>query len=324
MKKSLKAILGISMSMFLLASCGGTSEDAEQDMGNNVEVTDEANEDEVIRLGLMPSIGNIPLFLAEEQGYYEEFGVDVEIEKFNSAKDRDIAYTAEQIDAVCSDYLALATYIKAGIDTKIVMEMPENFILVASSQSGIETIQDLDNKTVLLSKNSVIEYTVDMIAEIAGLEEDSIIKEEVPSVPLRAEMLSKGEADAAILPEPFATSTELDGSTRVVNSNDIGINVIGLNFRADYIEKYPENVENLLKAYDKAIVDIQTNGIDAYEDFIFETLGYQDELRGNMPMGEFNTHKLPDEEDVTPALQWAYDKGLSDELLTYEEVIYVK
>ncbi len=57
----------------------------------------------VIRFGVLPVIQALPLFVAEEKGYFKKEGLDVELISFNSALEKDVAFTSGQISGYFGD-----------------------------------------------------------------------------------------------------------------------------------------------------------------------------------------------------------------------------
>ncbi len=44
-----------------------------------------------LKIGVMPAVDTAPIYLAEEKGYFDELGLDLTIELFNNAGDRQTA-----------------------------------------------------------------------------------------------------------------------------------------------------------------------------------------------------------------------------------------
>jgi len=56
------------------------------------------NADEKMKIGLLPIVDALPFFVAEEKGYFQAEGLDVEFIQFASALERDGAVQAGEID----------------------------------------------------------------------------------------------------------------------------------------------------------------------------------------------------------------------------------
>lgn len=66
----------------------------------------------------MPDIDSIPFIIAQEKGYFKEEGVDVELQYFKSAMDRDSALQSGNLDGGVSDMLAAGFAKAGGFDVK--------------------------------------------------------------------------------------------------------------------------------------------------------------------------------------------------------------
>ncbi len=333
MKKSLKVLLGMVTTIALFTGCSSKDTEIQSDNQDVIEqgketLTEEDTiamyDGEELVIGIMPSLDNITLLYAEEENLYEKHGANVRVERFYNPKDRDIALIGEQLNSVVCDILAVATYEKSEIPTKMVSGMKSNFGLVINGDDEATSIEDLEGKKVVYSKNSVIEYTIDKMLESANMSEDSIEKIEVPAIPLRVEMLAKGEVDAAVLPMPYYNQAVLDGSTYITDSTALGIDVVGIATTDEYLLNNEENVLRFLAAYNEATDIINEMDKDEFEVYAIESLGWSEELKGNL--GEYTLEKsyLPEESQINTALEWALKKGLSEKLLTYDDVIYLE
>ena len=60
-----------------------------------------------LSFGAMGSIDAVPLVIAQEKGYFEEEGLNVNLEIFTAAKDRDAALQAGELDGVLADEAAI-------------------------------------------------------------------------------------------------------------------------------------------------------------------------------------------------------------------------
>ena len=180
----------ILASLALLSSCTGNKK-AEENV-------------ETLRIGVMPSVDHLPLAIAQEQHYFDSLGLNVELVRFTSPMERDAALQAGELDGTISDYTTVMTQNAKGLSVKLLSSTDGLFSFIVNPKSGINTLADLKGKKVALSSNTVIEFATDQVLAKAKLEPTDITKVEVQKIPLRLEMVAKGEVDAAILPQPFA------------------------------------------------------------------------------------------------------------------------
>lgn len=296
----LKKIIALAMAAVMTASmvaCGGKKEEAQ-------------TEKTTLRVGVMGSIDAVPLVIAEQNGYFEEEGIDLDLQIFKAAKDRDAALQAGQLDGVLCDETAISIYQNSDIDMKITGTTNGSWTLVAGKDSGITNLSDLKGKKVGISENTMIEYLADDIALSNGLEVSDIEKVAIPAMPARLEALKNNQIDAAILPAPFNDTAVADGGIEVtkIYNKDIMISVTA--FLQEVIDKEANSIKGFYNAYNKAIDFINSNDIAEYEDIIISTVGYSEDMRGNIVLPEFKTNYLPAEENVQNVLDWSKEKGL--------------
>ena len=140
-------------------------------------------------------------------------------------------------------------------------------------------------------------------------------------MPARLEALKNNQIDAAILPAPFNDTAVADGGVEItkIYNKDIMISVTA--FLQEVIDKDANAIKGFYNAYNKAIEFINSNDISEYEDIIISTVGYSEDMRGNIVLPEFKTNYLPAEENVQNVLDWSKEKGLLTKDITAKDVM---
>lgn len=137
-----------------------------------------------LTIGLMPDTDSIPFIIAAERGYFAEEGVEVELQPFKSAMDRDAALQSGNLDGAVSDLLAVIFARSGGFDVRAVSYTDGNYNLVASDGAGIASPADLRGKEIAVSKNTIIEYVTDEILAANGMREEDVAKVVIPQIPV--------------------------------------------------------------------------------------------------------------------------------------------
>ena len=307
----LKKIIALAMTAVITASmvaCGSEKEEVQ-------------TEKTKLRVGVMGSIDAVPLVIAQQNGYFEEEGVDLDLQIFKAANDRDAALQGGELDGVLCDETAISIYQNSDMDMKITGTTNGSWTLVAGKDSGITDLSDLKGKKIGISKNTMIEYLADDIALSNGLQVSDIEKVAIPAMPARLEALKNNQIDAAILPAPFNDTAVADGGIEVtkIYNKDIMISVTA--FLQEVIDENKEAVQGFYKAYNKAIDYINNTDIAEFEDVIINAANYSDEMRGNIILPEYLHNYLPAEENVQKVLDWSKDKGLLTKDIKAADVI---
>ncbi len=306
MKKWTKALGILTLAVVTLAACG--SGDKESDKTG---VSSSAKENEVttLTLGVMPSTDNIPLILAHEKGFDKKHGVEIKLENFKAAKDRDAAFQAGKVDGVSTDLVAIAIYQEAGMDVKITGNTYGQFDLVTGDDS-IQSVADLKGKDVILSKKTGTEYAVTKMLEKAGLKESDINVSEVPQVPTRLELLKNKQAQAAILPEPFVTMAVADGLRVLDSTREIGINPFVMGMPADVIDKKADAIKGMYDAYNEAVDYIKDHDKSDYIQLFIDEVGFPETLKDQITVPDYTHAEQATDEDITSAFAWAQENDL--------------
>lgn len=273
-----------------------------------------------VSLGLLPSIDAIPFIIAHEQGFDKAHNVNLDIQTFKSAKDRDVAFQAGKVDGLSADLVAISIYNEAGLDVKITSTTTGEFDLLTGNDA-VKEVKDLKGKTVILSKNTSTQYTVAMMLKQAGLTEDDITVTEVPQIPTRLELLKNNKADAAVLPEPYVTMGKSAGLRVLSSTHSAGVNPFVLAFPQSAIDAKGQAIRDMYTAYDEAVAYMKSHDQSEYIDLIIKEVGYPDTLKDEIKVPEYLPAYQVDVKEVEAAFAWAREKGLLTKNISAEDVI---
>lgn len=292
LKKCIVIILSFSI-LILLCSCGRA-------------------ETKIIKLGLTPAVDAIPFIIAKDNGYFDKQGINVELQVFKSAKDRDAAFLSTDLDGVLCDLVAVCIYNNSGTSVKITGITDGDFILIAGPNAGVKTINDLKSskKKIAISEKTVVDYTLDMLLENNSLTQSDIEKEVIPSIPSRLEMLRNDKVQLALLPEPYSSLAINSGGVKIDSAynNNIYSNVSA--FKKDSLNKKIEDIRALYKCYSQALTYIQNTPIEKYEDRIINFIGYPKDMKGQIELPRYRQNALPQSSAIQAAIKWSLDKGI--------------
>ena len=162
-----------------------------------------------LKMAVLPIIDTLPLYVAQQQGYFEKHGLAVELVPVASAPERVQLMAAGQVDGTINETLAVMQFNKEGVQVQAVRYALRpvagygHFFILASGQSGITTPESLKNVEIGVSQGTVIEYVTERLLQNEGLSSDEIKTIPVPKIPDRMSLLASGELSAGTLPDPF-------------------------------------------------------------------------------------------------------------------------
>ncbi len=315
MKKKF-AVLTMALAI-LLAACGNKTDESKSQ-----ESTGKSNDMakvETLKVGVMPSVDNMPFVIAHEQGFDKNHGVDLELQTFKAAKDRDAAFQAGELDGINADLVGVATYLQGGMDIKVTSATYGQFDLIATAEN--KSVLDLKGKQIAIMKNQGPEFSIDQMLQKAGLSESDVTLVDVPAVPSRVELLENDQAQGAIVPEPFVTMSEEKGLVSLGSTRDFGINPFVLCFTTDTIANKAEALVGMYDAYNEAVDWMKEHDKSEYLDLFVEEVGFPAELKDKIEVPDYPHIKQASIADVTLAFDWAKEHELLTDDITPAEVL---
>lgn len=312
----------------LLTACGGQTSVLESPLATPAAATGEQGAPvEFLRIGLLPILDVIPVHIAQQNGYFDQVGLKVELIAVKSAQERDTLMQTGQIDGEINDLLSAALLNQGKLRVKVVqvarMAYPDSpqFRILAAPGSSISTPADLAGVEIGISQNSVIEYITYRMLEQAGLAPDQIAIQEVTAIPVRFELLVNGKIPAATLPDPLASGAIAAGAIPVIDDVSVADKSISvLSFSSDALQTKPEAVRRFLQAWEMAVQEVNANP-DKYNDLLLKEGRVPESIQGSFKMPPFPEATIPSAEQVADVIAWALDKGLIQNAISYEQMV---
>lgn len=274
------------------------------------------NQVEQLRIGVMPSMDHLPLAIAQSQHYFDSLGLQVELVHFTSPMERDAALQAGELDGTISDYTTVMIQNAAGIPVQLLSSTDGLFSLIVSPQSGIKAPKDLKGKKIALSSNTVIEFATDQVLSAAGLQPSDVTKVEVQKIPLRVEMLAKGEIDAAILPQPFsqiALDRGLVAIPQVLSAESNDSRITGLAIDTKRMADRSQAIAKLIKAYNMGAEYLNNNEIALWAPVVASEMKVDESVISHMSFGYFAPITSPLPNSLEAVATWLKNKKLIPE-----------
>lgn len=273
-----------------------------------------------LTIGVMPDVDSIPFIIAKENGYFEEDGIDVKIEQFKSAVDRDTALQTGNIDGVVSDMLSVVFLNDNGFNVKITSKTNGSYKLIASKDSNISKLENVNDKSIGISKNTIIEYLTDRIMKDSNVTSGSTEKVAIPKIPTRLEMLQNGKIDMATLPEPLASVAISNGGRILSSSDKLDINPGIMLFTKDIIETKPNEIKALYRAYNKSVEYLKKEELENYVDILIKSAGFPETIKETLILPDYVEATMPSEEEFTQVLDWLKSKDLTTNDYSFDEL----
>jgi len=258
----------------------------------------------------MSSTDLLPYSIAKEKGFFDKYGVNVEIQKFYSANDRDAAFQTKSIDGTITDLTGAIIQKANGIDLKIISKEYGVFHVLAGRNAGISKLEEVKGKQVASSKNTVIDFVIDMALKSAGLQPEDIKRQEINKIPIRLEMLQNGQTDVTGLPEPFISIALKNGASSLIDIDELDYNITGMVFHTSVIEEKPEQIQLMYEAYNDAVEYIRNHDRNEYAEILTKYLGVPEELTETVLLPNYGKASQPNSGDIHAVTDWLKEKKL--------------
>ena len=157
---------------------------------------------------------------------------------------------------------------------------------LTSATVRIREVQKLRKRTVAIARFAASSACLRDALASAGLKEADVYQAQINDFGIRTDMLTEAQVDAAILPEPFATTARLRGH-RVVWSAPDSISRSALCFRSVVLEnpQKQQQMELLKKVYERSAADLNRRGTHAADSALIKAY--------HLPSEVIDTLRLP-------------------------------
>ena len=285
------------------------------------------SEEQTLKMAVLPILDILPFHVADQNGFFEQEGVDVELIPVKSAQERDTLMQTGQVDGMLTDLLSPVLFNQNEAQILVVRTArrvyPGSplFSILARPGSEIQSPLELAGVEIGISQNTVIEYITDRMLEHAGLTPEQIAFQEVSAIPVRFELLINGEIPAANLPDPLASGAVVAGAVPVVDDTSVPEHSQSiLAFSIKTLETRPETVRRFLVGWEMAVKELNDNP-DKYNALLVEEGRVPESVQGTFQMPPFPEASVPTPDQLADVVRWSIEKGLIEEQIPYERMV---
>ncbi len=217
---SLAAVGSIAVAL-AAAACSSSGSTTPVTAAANLETTN-------IVVGALPVVDTAGLYLAQQEGYFKQEGLNVTISPIAASPDAIPEMQHGQVDIVAgANYVTFFQAQAAGKGPfKVLVDgtscSTDTFEILALPDSNITSAADLAGKTIAVNtKNNIQTMLTNTALQTAGVDPSTVKYVAVP-FPDMATELAEHKVDAISAVEPFITSAELSKGAQPVISTCTG------------------------------------------------------------------------------------------------------
>lgn len=294
----------IILSLFLF-SCGKSYE--EQKRLSRAEKARLAKEDSLaLKVGTLPTLDCLPLFVAYDHHFFEKFGEDVRIKPYQSQIDCDDAMLKGKIEGNVTDVVRAQRMRHRGTALRYVAATNAYWQLFGNRLSRIHEVKQLQDKMVGMARYSVTDMLTSMAVDSAKLKSEYVFRIQINDPVIRLRMLVNNELDAMFFTEPQATAARIQKHPVLMDSRkkDLWMGAIVFKEKAIADKRRQKQLTAFIKAYNEACDSINQRGMAFYGDIIKKYTKADDRTVKALPVLKFEHAKAPRQKDLDRADQW--------------------
>lgn len=278
-----------------------------------------------MKVGYLPVLANLPLFVALKNNYFEKYNLQVEAIEAQSPNHIIEGIIAGKLDGagILAYPLLFAAEEKYPGELKLFAssdETTENFVsaILVKEGSEIYTMEDLKNKKIGVYTGLVQVLFLKGIIAGAGMDPENDIEIIQIAPRLQLQGLKTGYYDALSTVEPFPTIAAHKKIGRVLIENPRVKNIqnpfpsVATPISAKFIENHSDTARAYLQAYRDAINFIRSNP-EQSKLYLTEYTPIDKDIAKNVRLFKFNQFGEEDRNNIQKYADWMVEKKLLKE-----------
>jgi NitT/TauT family transport system substrate-binding protein len=239
---------------------------------------------ESIIIGTMANAGDTLIFVADEQNYFTENGLNVTLKIYDNGLVATNAMLGGEADlAYATEFIIVGKALQnQKISIITTYSKNETVGLVGRKDPGIEDIQDLKGKRIGLARGTINEFYLGRLLNLNGISIDDVTLVDIKLTEL-GDSLSSGNVDAVVAgSRNLYPVIQQQGSNVFLWPAHSGQPACGtLVGEIDWVTQHPELVKRLLKSLSEAEQYVNRNPDEA-KAAVQKRLNYDDEYMASV------------------------------------------
>ncbi len=287
---------------------------------------------------------SLPTIVAEDKNYFSNEGVNIDIISYQDSVQINNAFASGKVDIVITDLVAAMSLRNSGIKLQVISSirggapLEGRVVLVSSPRSGIDNIEQLRGKSIVMPGNSILEFVTDQFLAAKDIYPEEIDRRPAKSLPETVRVLMNSDVAAATLPEPLATFAELQGCKVLADDIDNSLCYLVLVAHQCFVEAYPESITKFMTAYNHAVKEINAEP-NAFRPTLLKIASLPSTnpksfraslltmakapkgMKQIIPVPHYSYQRVPSPEEVTLVSEWLKSKGLISKNIYHQDLV---
>jgi NitT/TauT family transport system substrate-binding protein len=264
-----------------------------------------------LEIGIMPAVDSAPILLAQDKGYFADEGLEIKIDVYTNAVNRQTALQTNELDGAMTDLIAFVNNVNNGFPVKITTSTDGSFPILVS-----KNFEEKEEVNIGMMEVSVSNF---LSEQFLG-DKYKLNKTFIPAIPARLEMVKSGQLEMALIPEPLASTAELQGLEKRVYKNEYDFMPEAMIFTERALAEKDAAIIAFHNAFNKAVREIQQDDSQARE-VLIKSLDLPAQIKDLIAMPEYHLSRVPTEEYLNWVISWVEKTDGSEIIIDYNQVI---
>lgn len=256
-----------------------------------------------VNFAVGPSIDALPIYVAEQQGYFAKQHLQVNITNVATASDRVSGMNTGQFTGVIS---GLPEFImtSGAHPTGRLVGTATNYVALLTDDPDVTSVKDLQGKVVGTLANSTQAYATDLLLSQAKLAPSDVTERTANSETDLMAAATNQTANAVSLTDPNASVLRRQGA-RTLTQTKVGQQNTGIVFSNATVTHHPKTQTHFLKAYNQAVDYINAHpASQTYQTILVTNLGYPNDNLAALVLPHFKHSTRVTDTQTAAVRQW--------------------
>lgn len=252
-----------------------------------------------LKVGVLPTLDCLPIYVAHESGLFDSLGVDVRLKPMQAQIDCDKALQRHEVEMSVTDLMRAERLNRLGTPLTYVTTTNAYWQLFSNRLIRVRKADQLGDKMMAMTRYSATDY-LGTLAVDSARPRYPVFRVQINDVDVRLNMLLNNEMDAALLTEPQATKARLAKHPVLMDSRHKDISLGAIVIRTDLLNDEHRLLqrEAFAKAYNQACDSINLLGIPHYANIVTRYCHVGADVVKALPALTFPHTEAPREKDL--------------------------
>ncbi len=276
-----------------------------------------------MRVGVSESLDAHPLNISYSAEAFTVQNIDLHLTTYKTNREISDALARGDLDAGMIDLptaLVLAASANSVQIVRVAMQAtPERamYLIITRRDNPVTTLKQLVGKTLAVSDTLGDQYAADHLLAASSIDPASVKKKTVTDASAGVDLLSKGDVDAALVPEVM-TWGPLSRETRALTSptnSQVGETVLVASRK--FMAAQSDGLKRFMVAYEAGIRAILWDP-EPYRPLLTKS-GVRQDLAGSFTLPAYPLAQLPTQSEIEEADSWLVKQGLLKTPIAYKD-----